>query len=703
MTDLIDQTIGSYRIEESMGTGGLSQVFRARHIHRDIVVALKVMHESLSRSPGFEDLFRREAKVIAALRHPHIVEVLDFGVDDGRCYFVLEFMGAGSMHSLLRHRTQPGQGLPLVLGLDLVRQAADGIAYAHSQGWVHHSITLGNLLLAHNPTVALVPYALKIDDFGIVRLIQEDKPISGIEMGNAVYISPEECQGTGSDGRSNVYALGVVLYEVVTGRLPFVFKTFIEAIHNHVNVPPPSPRSLRPDLPPEVETIILRCLAKRPDERFQSATDLSYALREAVAQLPPELQKSSALASTTILSPGVSVAPLATATSAPLALAVIATTVPRVRVLDGTGKTLQIVDLQSSSLTVGRASVNNLVLDAPTVSRHHMRLDWDGNQVSVVDLGSSNGTLLAGIRLLPQSPQVWDSRELLRVGPFWLQFEPPTAIHQVPPPEPPPNSAPPNAPDGAHTRPSNGAFTSEHAHTVPPQNAQNQSYQFQQPPFADQTLPRGDGTANYTVVEPPQRSAVVLRRYEHATPGPTPASPPHDAPVAPAEPRLNIRFAGLEPDQVLPVDQRVALIIWIDTEQSAARSREDDDTTPEFGNKLATHALAFTLPSIALFDVIVRVDADPDAWAIEDVQSKMVVVPPDSTKQQAVFMITARAAGHDKLRISLERAGVGTQLQQVWLPVESAAIDPTSLEGKEVAVNQPRVMRWIQNIRSRMS
>jgi hypothetical protein len=305
--------------------------------------------------------------------------------------------------------------------------------------------------------------------------------------------------------------------------------------------------------------------------------------------------------------------------------------------------------------------------------------------------------------LLPQSPQVWDSRELLRVGPFWLQFEPPTAIHQVPPPEPPPNSAPPNAPDGAHTRPSNGAFTSEHAHTVPPQNAQNQSYQFQQPPFADQTLPRGDGTANYTVVEPPQRSAVVLRRYEHATPGPTPASPPHDAPVAPAEPRLNIRFAGLEPDQVLPVDQRVALIIWIDTEQSAARSREDDDTTPEFGNKLATHALAFTLPSIALFDVIVRVDADPDAWAIEDVQSKMVVVPPDSTKQQAVFMITARAAGHDKLRISLERAGVGTQLQQVWLPVESAAIDPTSLEGKEVAVNQPRVMRWIQNIRSRMS
>jgi hypothetical protein len=703
MTDLIDQTIGSYRIEESMGTGGLSQVFRARHVHRDIVVALKVMHESLSRNPGFEDLFRQEAKVIASLRHRHIVEVLDFGVDDGRCYFVLEFMGAGSMHTLLRHRTQPGQGLPLVLGLDLVRQAADGIAYAHSHGWVHHSITLGNLLLAHNPAGALVPYALKIDDFGIVRLIQEDKPISGIEMGNAVYISPEECQGTGSDGRSNVYALGVVLYEVVTGRLPFVFKTFIEAIHNHVNVPPPSPRSLRPDLPPEVETIILRCLAKRPDERFQTATDLSYALREAVAQLPPDLQKSTAPASTTILAPGVSVAPLATATGASLALAVIATTVPRVRVLDGTGKTLQIVDLQSSSLTVGRASVNNLVLDAPTVSRHHMRLDWDGHQVSVVDLGSSNGTLLAGIRLLPQSPQVWDSRELLRVGPFWLQFEPPTAIHQVPPPDPSPNPSAHHAPDGVHTRPSNGSLAPEQARTVPPQAPHSQFYQFQQPPFADQTLPRGDGTANHTVVEPSQRSAVVLRRFDQPMPGAAPASPPQEAPAPPAAPRLNIRFAGLEPDQVLPVDQRVALIVWIDTAQSAANAREDDETTPELGSKLAPHALAFALPSVASFDVIVRVDADPVAWLIEDVQSKMIVAPPDSTKQQAVFMITARAAGHDKLRISLERAGAGTLLQQVWLQVESAAIDPASPEGKEVAVNQPRVMRWIQNIRSRRS
>lgn len=438
MTEFIGQTIGNYRIEAVLGAGGMGQVFRARHIHLDRPVALKVMHANLSHDPGFQARFRQEARAIAALQHPNIVEVYDFGEQNGLMYLVMELLSDGSLRGLMQKHAREGKPWPLLLAIDLVRQAAEGLAYAHSQGMIHRDIKPDNMLLR---AVSGTPgrYALKITDFGLARMAEgSTMTATGTAMGTPAYMSPEQCQGVHVDLRSDIYALGVVLYEVTTGYLPFTAATLSEAAYKHVFVPPTPPRQVRADLPPELEEIVLRCLAKRPEERFASATEIAVGLRALLGRADPTLTHATVMAhpnepppvspqGVVLTPPPQPTAVMPSSGTLPPAMPSLsgAAHLPRIQVRDSSGNLLRVVELTSDGVTVGRQSTNTLVLESEGVSRSHMRVDWDGRQVTVTDLGSSNGTLLGAVRIPARVAQPWGWREIVRVGPFWLRLEPP--------------------------------------------------------------------------------------------------------------------------------------------------------------------------------------------------------------------------------------------------------------------------------------
>ena len=286
--DFIGQTLGQYRIEAPLGSGGMGQVYRGVHRLLNRPAAIKVMQAHLAANPDFRARFLREAQTIAALKHANIVEIYDFGEQDGNLYLVMELMTDGSLHTLLRRGA--GQPLPLALGLDLMQQAAKGLAAAQALNMVHRDIKPDNLLLNRLSEAGHggEQYVLKISDFGLARLAESGLTSTGVPMGTLAYMSPEQCQGKKLDGRSDLYSLGIVFYEVVTGFRPFQINDFSEALDKHVTVPPKPPREVRPYLSPGLEAIILRCLAKKPEERYATGTELVFALQRALGNVGPQ-------------------------------------------------------------------------------------------------------------------------------------------------------------------------------------------------------------------------------------------------------------------------------------------------------------------------------------------------------------------------------------------------------------------------------
>jgi|GEM_PF-1756880 len=283
MSGWLGRTIGNYRIDAALGLGGMGRVFRAVHVHINRVAAIKVLHEQFAVDPTFQARFLREAQAAAALHHPNIVDVIDFNEADGTFYLVMEYVPDGSLRGLLKEQAAQGHLLPLATGLTLIRQAAEALDYAHRAGMVHRDIKPDNLLLRREPATGEL--TVKVADFGLARL--GDSTIltaEGQAMGTPAYMSPEQCQGTDLDGRSDIYSLGVVLFEVATGAVPFAMKSLTDAIYKHVYVAPPSPQEVRADLPDALNEIILRCLAKQPADRFQTAGELASALGDLLAQ-----------------------------------------------------------------------------------------------------------------------------------------------------------------------------------------------------------------------------------------------------------------------------------------------------------------------------------------------------------------------------------------------------------------------------------
>jgi serine/threonine-protein kinase len=271
MEDLSGKQLGPYQIAAPLGEGGMAAVYRAYQASMDRYVALKILPRYFASDPEFIGRFEREAKVIAKFQHPHILPVFDYGQEDGYTYIVMPFVEGGTLADLL-------EGHPVSLSQiqRAIAQVGDALDYAHSQGVIHRDVKPSNILIDPSGNCLLA-------DFGVAKIVESTAQFTraGGTFGTPAYMSPEQIEGEELDGRSDVYSLGIVLYEMATGHPPYRAKTPPAIFVKHLVDPPPPPRTLNPALPEAVEQVTLRALAKDREERYATAGDMVQALQAA--------------------------------------------------------------------------------------------------------------------------------------------------------------------------------------------------------------------------------------------------------------------------------------------------------------------------------------------------------------------------------------------------------------------------------------
>ncbi len=284
-TSLAGQTLGKYRVLEPLGSGGMARVYRGYHPQLDRFVAIKVLRSDLVEDETFLARFRREAQAVANLRHPHIIQVFDFDTQDDIPYMVMELLDGDTLHARLNEYRVRGEIMPYGEMTRILLDVLDGLAYAHQEGMIHRDIKPANILLTRRGQVVLA-------DFGIAQIIGGTRyTVSGALLGTLNYMAPEQGLKGVSDARSDLYSLGVVFYEMLTRQPPYDADTPLAILMKHVNDPLPLPRDIEPTIPEPFERIVLKALAKSPEDRYQNAPEMAAALRQAAQDagiIPPE-------------------------------------------------------------------------------------------------------------------------------------------------------------------------------------------------------------------------------------------------------------------------------------------------------------------------------------------------------------------------------------------------------------------------------
>jgi eukaryotic-like serine/threonine-protein kinase len=274
---MVGEVIGDrYELEELVGSGGMSSVFRAHDRLLERKVALKVLHEQYTRDEDYVERFRREARSVASLSHPNIVTVIDRGEHEGRQYIVFEYVDGEN----LKHRIDREGALPVRDAVELVLQIGRALQFAHQNGLVHRDVKPQNVLLNGDGRP-------KITDFGIARSldVQRGMTQTGAVLGTSDYIAPEQAQGEHVDDKTDMYSLGVVLYELLSGETPFTGENFVAVAMQHINNPPPNIQDRRGDVSPRLAYAIDRALAKDPGDRWASMAEFCNELERCLAEL----------------------------------------------------------------------------------------------------------------------------------------------------------------------------------------------------------------------------------------------------------------------------------------------------------------------------------------------------------------------------------------------------------------------------------
>jgi len=452
-TDMVGQQIEHYEIVEVIGGGGMGTVYRAYDINLARPVAIKIMHQQFANRPEFQQRFQQEAQAAARLNHPSIVAVYHFGRQPNLLYIVMTYVQGLSLGAYLKQLGQRNQVVKLNETLTLLAQVADALGYAHRQGVVHRDVKPDNIIITRldRPDRIDEPQLRAVmTDFGLAKLLEGGiETQSGSFMGTLPYMSPEQVMAKPLDGRSDIYSLGVILYQLATGQLPFDIKTPTDAVMKHLHEMPPQPESIQPALPASVSRIILKALAKKPEDRYQTGGDLAGALRQAAQEMDADVVAAELAEESDMVS-------LVTKVEEHLPQILLDMAEPddstdRLVVSKGTD-TPTTRKLLSSPLIIGRSDEVDITLPETAVSRQHARLEERDGSWYVIDLGSTNGTFMGGSRLPANVAVNWKMHQELHIGPFALAwrratqplFSPAEPVEHATPSRPP--SGPPSRP-----------------------------------------------------------------------------------------------------------------------------------------------------------------------------------------------------------------------------------------------------------------
>jgi serine/threonine protein kinase len=311
MPEWLGKTIGKVRIEKRLASGGMAEVYLGTHLSLERPVAIKLLHSHIEEEPFLLERFHREAKVVAGLRHPNIVQLFDFDTTDGHPYIVMEYLKGPTLANYLRGLHARNERIPPHQVARLLKALTAALDYAHEQGVIHRDIKPGNIIL-HKEAGAAIPLDKPltndveaiVTDFGLVRIVNAaSQTASGMVAGTPAYMSPEQAQGEKVDHRTDIYSLGVVLYEMLAGRVPFEADSTMSVIYMHIHSAPPPIAGISPS----VQAVLDRALAKKPTDRYQTSREMAVdfflsigmnAQAETILQPYPETEEDAERART---------------------------------------------------------------------------------------------------------------------------------------------------------------------------------------------------------------------------------------------------------------------------------------------------------------------------------------------------------------------------------------------------------------------
>ncbi|ADV68667.1 FHA domain-containing serine/threonine-protein kinase [Deinococcus maricopensis] len=408
-----------FQLHRLLGEGWLGEVYAATDLDENREVAVRILADANAAQSHLVLHLERLLRKVADLRHRHILPVQPLEEREHRVFHAMTLAERGSVRQILQFQARSGQPLDLLVTLDIARQAAEALAFAHTADLMHGNLKPENLLL--QPGRALLGregYTVQVADFGLAELRAASYGTHDRVIVNALtYMSPEQCRGERHDTRTDLYALGVILYELVTGMVPFETRDAADALEKHQHVAPTQPSKLRRDLPGDVEEIILTCLAKRPEDRYADARELHDALQHAMNRMMPSGPEP------TVRLPTLPALPAAPRVNAPLE----PLRAPRLLVFDERHELLleQPFTDASSNFTIGRAPGNTVVLDHAGVSRHHLSVEFDHGKPYITELNATNGTMMDGLPLSPMTRAAWPYGTMLYLRPYWLVMQAP--------------------------------------------------------------------------------------------------------------------------------------------------------------------------------------------------------------------------------------------------------------------------------------
>jgi serine/threonine protein kinase len=443
---LIGKIIDNFEIQEVIGQGGMGIVYRGYHPALQLNAAVKVMKPELALQPGFYERFLQEARTVARLEHPNIVDVINFGrykeENYESFYLMMDYIKGPSMRQLLRENKD---GLPIWDVVQIGWQIADVLVFSHAADVLHRDLKPDNILISHSIRPNR-PYRVIVTDFGLVKLGQGSllETQEGISLGTPAYMSPEQCRGADVDGRSDIYALGIMLYEAATGKRPYPVRNIFDAVKYHSSGNFVSPQELNPAVPNELVALIGAMLEPELENRMASAAEATDELQEIMATIS---QVGTTIHPTSLVQKRVTEDDLEETGDEQQEESSTPTQAPAVSSDHSLQFYIQVTyqgnienkayPLGPQPVIVGRLPSSDIVLDRPGqryVSKRHCEILVRNDRVLIRDLGSTNGTVLGDQALQSNVFREWSADAEVFLGPFSLSLITDRDLQSVPSP-----------------------------------------------------------------------------------------------------------------------------------------------------------------------------------------------------------------------------------------------------------------------------